>query len=473
MDDVTEDINKLLGNLLNSSKLNPDSIKRLKSICKKDDENVRITFEVLFSFLKKSHSAVRLNCVHLADILFSRSNCFRILMLEKFELFTSLTLASDPSKPLPPPESQHKKLRRESIRRIKEWHSKFGPAYKKLETSFNVLKGFVDFDNLCMKDDEDRRKKREREEKLESIWRARIEKIGSQFQEVESDIGVWMTTATNLLSLAASNENLYQEEITGHHSILMKRWLPTTKSWLDTLTKAGSRTNHQLLRKCVDLNHRLTQEKSKFEKLNLDLVKSESETPDLASSPAPSSSSAGAASDPTSDPTSWHATIKKVTGVSGISLNIGLSDRTSSEPKPTTVKDSSSFDGQTIPQVRLEDLIEPDRMSVDPDKSRFWVSDNREGEQLVVGTTQKISQFVGDWKPEKSASTTSVSVKPGKKKLKRKTTRLKAANKFDETSRSRISKKIFNKSSALRVAKDLKKYDKIKTKDRFVDQFNY
>merc|ERR1711879_251838 len=136
-------------------------------------------------------------------------------------------------------------------------------------------------------------------------------------------------------------------------------------------------------------------------------------------------------------------------------------------------KDSSSCDGQTIPQVRLEDLIEPDRMSVDPDKSRFWVSDNREGEQLVVGTTQKISQFVGDWKPEKSASTNSVSMKPDKKKLERKTTRLIAANKFDETSRSRISKKIFNKSSALRVAKDLKKYDKIKTKDRFVDQFNY
>ena len=62
-------------------------------------------------------------------------------------------------------------------------------------------------------------------------------------------------------------------------------------------------------------------------------------------------------------------------------------------------------------------------------------------------------------------------VKPEKKK--RNTSRLKAAKVIDETSRTRISKKIFNKSSAKRVAKDLKNYDKIRTKHKFSDQFNY
>ena len=469
-------IKKLLGKLLtsNSSELNPDLIKRLKSICKKDDENVRITCEILFSFLKKAHSVIRLNCIYLADILFSRSNCFRNSMLEQFELFTSLTLGSDPSKPLPPPESKHKKLRRESIRIIKEWHSKFGPAYRKLENSFSVLKEIVDFDNLCMNDDEDRRRKREREEKLENIWRVRIEKIGSEFQENESDIELWMTTTTNLLSLASTDEKLYQEELSGHYSVLTKRWLPTMQSWVDTLTKAGSRTDHQLLMKCVDHKNKLTQEKMKFEKFNLTTEQPTA----LPTTSVCSSSNSQSSSE--SDPTSWYATIKKVTGNADVSLNMGLSDKSPSPsdsfPKPSTSKDTScdDDDDKSIPRVRLEDLKEPDRMTVDPDKSRFWVSDHREGKQLVVGTTQKISEFIGDWEPGKSTSVSSVSAKPHqKKKVIRKTDRLKAADKYDESSRSRISKKIFSKSSARRVAKDLKRYDKIRTKDKFVDQFNY
>ena len=471
MDVGGEEIKKLLGKLLtsNSSELNPDLLKRLKSICKKDDGNVKIAFEVLFSFLKKAHSVIRLNCVYLADTLFSRSNFFRILMLEKFELFTSLTLASDPSKPLPPPESQHRKLRREAIRIIKEWHSKFGPAYKRLENSFSVLKKIVDFDNLCLNEDEDRRRKREREEKLENIWRGRIEKIGSEFQEIESDIEVWMTTTNNLLSLASSNEKPYREEISGQYNILIRRWLPTMQSWVDTLTKAGNRTDHTLLRKCVDHKNKLTKEKIKFEKLNL-------ETETSVSSPAPSDCSASKTqSSIESDPTSWHATIMKVTGNSDVSINMDLSDRGKIDPGPSTSSDTSrDIDDESIPRVRLEDLKEPDRMTVDPDKSRFWVSDHREGKQLVVGTTQKISEFIGDWKPGQSAVATSVSAKPHKKKKEtRKTNRLKAADKYDESSRSRISKKIFSKSSARRVAKDLKRYDKIRTKDKFVDQFNY
>jgi len=59
-----------------------------------------------------------------------------------------------------------------------------------------------------------------------------------------------------------------------------------------------------------------------------------------------------------------------------------------------------------------------------------------------------------------------------KKSIKRKG--LKSAVKWwDETSRTRIEKKIFNKSSLRRVNEDLVKYNKIRTRDKFVDQFNY
>ena len=74
----------------------------------------------------------------------------------------------------------------------------------------------------------------------------------------------------NLLSLASSNEKLYQEQLGDQYSILTKRWLPTLLSWVDTMTKAGNRTDHELLRKCVDLKNALLQEKLKLEKLNRD-----------------------------------------------------------------------------------------------------------------------------------------------------------------------------------------------------------
>ena len=165
-----------------------------------------------------------------------------------------------------------------------------------------------------------------------------------------------------------------------------------------------------------------------------------------------------------------------------------------------------------MPKIRLEDLTEPDKMIVDPDKSRFWVSDNREGQEIFVGKPQKISEFIGESVPvtrscrvklasgslcprmdrvkcplhgvivprnddgqaTEDVATPSISSNSSKKlTASRKRTRLKAADKFDESSRSRISKKIFSKSSAKRVARDQKNYDKIRTKNKFVDQFNY
>jgi len=385
-EDVKLELKKLVGKLVTTHEVNPDLVKRLKSICKRDDGNVRVTFSVLLSFLKRPHSLVRLHCVQIMDTLFSRSHCFRTLLLDNFESFVSLTFGMDPSTPLPPPESQKKKLRQESIRKIKEWFNVYGKGYKKLETSYNVLKDVVDFEDLCLMNDEDRRKQREREERMENIWRSRIEKIELDFRESEADVASWMLTATNLLSLATANEGPYKDNVLDHYALLIKRWLPKVQSWVDTLTKSGNRTNHELLRKSVDLKNLLSEKKRMFETLDI------------------------------------------------------------------------CFDHSD--QVRLADLTEPDRMIVDPDKSRFWVSDHREGEEIFVGAPQKITE-----------STSSQSAR--EKKVPRKSFKMKSASKFDDCSRSRVSKKIFNKSSAKRVAKDLKNYDKIRTKDKFVDQFNY
>ena len=506
-EDVKLELKKLVGKLVTTHEVNPDLVKRLKSICKRDDGNVRVTFSVLLSFLKRPHSLVRLHCVQIMDTLFSRSHCFRTLLLDNFESFVSLTLGMDPSSPLPPPESQKKKLRQESIRKIKEWFNVYGKGYKKLETSYNVLKDVVDFEDLCLMNDEDRRKQREREERMENIWRSRIEKIELDFRESEADVASWMLTATNLLSLATANEGPYKDNVMDHYALLIKRWLPKVQSWVDTLTKSGNRTNHELLRKSVDLKNLLSEKKRMFETLDICFDHSdpviENNAQNRPTSPSQSQ-----------DPTSWHATIKKVTGSSNIDMNIELTDKSDSKPSSSN---KSTSESSAVPQVRLADLTEPDRMIVDPDKSRFWVSDHREGEEIFVGAPQKITEFAGEaapvrWRcrvvlpsgalcprmdrvrcplhgdivardelgrrqdtssnaPSTSTSTSSQSAR--EKKVPRKSSKMKSASKFDDCSRSRISKKIFNKSSAKRVAKDLKNYDKIRTKDKFVDQFNY
>merc|ERR1712200_77940 len=109
-------------------------------------------------------------------------------------------------------------------------------------------------------------------------------------------------------------------------------------------------------------------------------------------------------------------------------------------------------------------------MVVDPDKSRFWVSDGREGEILSVGQLQRVSQLVSPASPQPALQRCGARLPSGKlcprqdkvrcplhgadnegsscnqspKKLMaadkkiRKSSKLKSAKKYDETSTSRI-----------------------------------
>jgi len=494
-------LKKLILQFANSSEPNPVSIKKIKNICKKEEENVTMAFESIFKFLEKPHCSIRYNCLILLDALFTKSHNFRKLLLDKFEKYIDLTLGLDPKHPLPPPTSQHKKLIQESIKKIKEWKSTYGPAYKKLENSYESLKESVDFDNLCLIDHEARNRRIERDARLEEMWSSRIQRIKSEFEELEPEISSWITAATNLQTLSRSKEQEYKDELQDQCKTLSRRLLPKVLAWLDSLTRAGDRTDHQLLRHLVDIKNQLSEKKSHFEKLGIDNFC-------IQSTSSKESKSKKLSTPYHEDPTSMHANYYLETGDHEIDTNINIELVDSGlERSPTRAKSKTD-----IPKVKLENLIEPDRIIVDPEKSRFWVSDHREGQEIFVGNTQTISEFVGDVEPVKwscrvklpsgelcprmdrqkcplhgvivarnedgslaEASTnlpTTSGVKHEKKKT-RKTSRLKAAKAIDETSRSRISKKIFNRSTAKRVAKDLKNYDKIKTKNRFTDQFNY
>jgi len=500
---VNVELKKTIEALSKSEDFDPTLMKKIKNICKKHDRNVILAQKLLYIQLRRNHCVVRFNCVQIIDQLFQRSHSFRTSVIDDFQTYVDLTLGSDPSKPLPPPVSQNKKLRRESIKKIKEWHQKFGEGYKKLRLSFNFLKQIVDFDDLSLINDEERLKQRERQDKLARLWAERVRKVGEEVAEYEEDISNWFIRTDNLfLALDESESSDFAEEISGQYNILTRRLLPKADAWLVTLTKAGNSTNQELIRKVLGVKDRLSANLTKFEALNFkfdkvtDEVVEKVKTKDIKTE------------NNSDDPTTWQATVKKVTG-QDLKLNLQLEDKhglhsvADSEPVPGSSGES------IIPKIRLNDIQEPDRMIVDPERSRFWVSDHREGEVVSVGSTQIVSQFAGTSEPVKWSCRAKLSSgklcprkdkvkcplhglivardengevmgQPVKKinfdavpKLKAKKKGMKSAEKWDETSRSRIEKKIFSKSSAIRVAKDLAKYDKIRTKDKFADQFNY
>merc|ERR1712130_354670 len=96
------------------------------------------------------------------------------------------------------------------------------------------------------------------------------------------------------------------------------------------------------------------------------------------------------------DPTSMHANYYLETDSHNIDTNINIELEDSGlERSPASSKGKTD-----IPKVK-KNLIEPDRIIVDPEKSRFWVSDHREGQEIFVGNTQTISEFVGEVEPVK------------------------------------------------------------------------
>ena len=76
MDQEGVELKKVLAKLANSNEINPDQLKKLKRICRKGDVNVAFAFKIILEFLRKEHSGVRLNCVLIADELFTRSHHF-------------------------------------------------------------------------------------------------------------------------------------------------------------------------------------------------------------------------------------------------------------------------------------------------------------------------------------------------------------------------------------------------------------
>ena len=89
-EEARSQITKLVEKFTTASHPEPAYLKHLKSICKKDEENVVVAHQVVIAQLRRPHTVVRLNCLQVIDQLFHRSHRFRTLLLEDFHQFSIL-----------------------------------------------------------------------------------------------------------------------------------------------------------------------------------------------------------------------------------------------------------------------------------------------------------------------------------------------------------------------------------------------
>ena len=131
----------------------------LKRTIRENDELLEPLVAAIFVALKREDPEIRLGAVHLTDVFFTRSHGFREKLVADFQVwlrrdklpaylkwarlvedFLLYTAETDPLRnPLPPPQRLADSLKAETIRFVRAWHDKFGPAYRKLQLAHDFL----------------------------------------------------------------------------------------------------------------------------------------------------------------------------------------------------------------------------------------------------------------------------------------------------------------------------------------------
>ena len=264
----------------------------------------------------------------------------------------------------------------------------------------------------------------------------------------------------------------------------MKRLLPKAETWVAILARAVE-APRELTRRATETRDNVKSMCERLEGLGVELPEAEDEE---------NKTGAKRMKKEEVDPTTFRATARKILGnEDDLQLNLEFARDNMVHAQPSSSKESSHSElpeESKVPRVRLEDLQEPTRMTVDPEKSRFWVSDTREGEVVSTGSVKrvvaletkedpitwecgaplpggklckrqdrKVCPFHGPIvkrdgegspleQPEEGTSAAGFSGSAAVKKATqnvRKGKKLKGAAKWDETSRSRLEKKVFNR----------------------------
>uniref|UniRef100_A0A914VFS4 UV-stimulated scaffold protein A n=1 Tax=Plectus sambesii TaxID=2011161 RepID=A0A914VFS4_9BILA len=300
--------------------LDEKRIKQLKNLVKSDQNLIEPLIASLFEALQRPDSDRRLAALLICDQFFVRSHKFRETLIADFQDFLLYTAETDALRnPLPSPKAAAKLLKTEAIKIVRQWHDKFGPAYKKLELAYGYLKQCktLDFERLDAETLVERQRAQEATERKERVQQKVAQKIASDFEGHRADIEQRLTEAKNAinllfpefcptdqLQLSDRSDSTRQESLqlhgiasTDHHVTvevnlsepavkttddnaplveavadskkLLEKDLRRLSKWLQQLAKVGGRSSEQLSKRLIDLKNDCATELARCQDLNL------------------------------------------------------------------------------------------------------------------------------------------------------------------------------------------------------------
>eukprot|EP00897_Mesotaenium_endlicherianum_P002961 jgi/Mesen1/2693/ME000167S01851 len=187
-----EKVSELIDAITSNTGLELDAgkLKALKSFGRQSDDNIRSIFEFLQGKFVKNHAQVRYMALLTADVLFMRSRAFRALLAPSLESFLQLTVGYRTDLPLPPPAARAKLLRKTAIETLERWNDAFGEHYRQVRLGYRYLRHVLhlQFPGLRERAAEEERRRRERQARVQALYRAKYEKLRASYPDARAEL---------------------------------------------------------------------------------------------------------------------------------------------------------------------------------------------------------------------------------------------------------------------------------------------
>ena len=203
--DVLSELSDLIESLTTSGSrtLDENLLKRVKSICKTSDDNVRHLYRMVMTQLQKEHSEIRLSSLQIINEIFLRSHAFRELLVDDFQEFLKLTVGVNSEKALPEPNAVATVLRSQAFEAIEKWHQKYGQHYKKLALGYKYLKRVkkINFERSQPHSEVERRRAQDVEARRANLAEQKLSTVLTQMGDLVDEIRNSITEMGNCFQL--------------------------------------------------------------------------------------------------------------------------------------------------------------------------------------------------------------------------------------------------------------------------------
>ena len=235
--DVLSELSDLIESLTTSGSRTLDEklIKRVKSICKSSDENVRHLYRMVMTQLEKRHSEIRLSALQIINEIFLRSHAFRELLVDDFQKFLDLTTGVNSKSPLPQPNAVASILRNQALKAIEEWHQKYGPHYMKLALGYKYLKRVkkFNFDGSQPHTEVERIRAQDVENRRANLAEEKLNAVLTQMGDITVEIQNVITEMVNCFQLVLPSPeefDIYPTNSSNPTTKLLDSETPSTSS---------------------------------------------------------------------------------------------------------------------------------------------------------------------------------------------------------------------------------------------------